>query len=87
MSNYIKIKETKLYLDNRIQISPLGMEYRLSAIKTNLQLAPKYIDKKYKYHWYYIFKYSDDSFFGFEFDYYDKFLQKLNHEQILKLLR
>ena len=87
MKNYIKIKTAKVYLDNRVQISPLGREYRLSAIKTNLQIAPKYIDREYKNHWYYIFKYDNDEFFAFEFDYYDKFLQKFNHEQTLKLLR
>ena len=86
MQNYIKVKENKLYLDNRVQISPLGREYRLSAIKTNLQVAPKYIDKEYRHHWYYIFKYDNDEFFCFEFDYYDKFLQKFNHEQTLKWL-
>ena len=87
MKNYIKIKTAKVYLDNRTQISPLGREYRLSAIKTNLQVAQKYIDKEYKHHWYYIFKYDNDEFFCFEFDYYDKFLQKFNHLDTLKLLR
>lgn len=87
MKNYIKIKTAKIYLDNRIQISPLGREYRLSAIKTNLQVAPKYIDKDYRHHWIYIFKYENDEFFAFEFDYYDKFLQKLDHNEVLLILK
>lgn len=86
--NYIKIKQTKIYLDNRIQISPHGREFRMSAIRMNNQIPKKYIDDVgYRNHWYYIFKYDNDEFFAFEFDYYDKFLQKFNHEQTLKLLK
>lgn len=85
--NYIKIKTAKVYLDNRTQISPLGREYRLSAIKKDLQVAPKYIDKEYKHHWYYIFKYDNDEFFCFEFDYNDKFHRKLNHSEVLLILK
>ena len=86
--NYIKIKTAKVYLDNRIQISPHGREFRMSAIRMNNQIHKKYIeDVGYRNHWFYIFKYSDDSFFGFEFDYYDKYLQKLDHENVIKLLK
>ena len=86
--NYIKIKTAKVYLDNRTQISPHGREFRMSAIRMNNQIPKKYIDDVgYKNHWYYIFKYDNDEFFCFEFDYYDNFLQKFNHEQTLKLLR
>jgi hypothetical protein len=85
--NYIKIKETKIYLDDRIQTSPLGREYRLSAIKMNNERPPKYIDKEYRKYYYYVFKYSDDSFFGFEFDYTDSFVRKLDHIETLSIMK
>lgn len=52
---------------------------RLSAISKNLQVPAKWIDKVLKYHWIYTFRYLDkqDGFVSFEFDYNDKFLQKL----------
>ena len=85
--NFIKIKETKIYLDDRIQTSPLGKQYRLSAIKMNNERPPKYIDKEYRKYYYYVFKYSDDSFFGFEFDYNNKFHRKLDHNEVLLILK
>lgn len=87
MKNYIKIKDTKIYLDDRIQVSPLGREFRLSAIKANLKIPAKYLDKEYKNHYFYIFKYLDDSLFGFEFDYLDKFYRKLDHNETLNILK
>jgi hypothetical protein len=70
------------------KLSKLGRPYRLSAIVKNLQVASKWINKVEHWHWYYFFIYTDDnSFFGFEFDYYDKFVQKFNHEQSLKLFK
>jgi hypothetical protein len=85
--NYIKIKETKIYLDDRIQTSPLGREYRLSAIKANLKLPAKYLNKEDKNPYCYVFMYSDDSFFGFEFDYNNKFHRKLDHNEVLLILK
>jgi hypothetical protein len=87
MKNYIKVKDVKLYLDDRIQVSPLGKQYRLSAIKANLKLPAKYLNKEYKNHYFYIFKYSDDSFFGFEFDYTDSFVRKLDHNETLSIIK
>jgi hypothetical protein len=43
MKNYIKIKETKIYLDDRIQTSPLGREFRLSSIQKDLQSPSKWL--------------------------------------------
>ncbi len=69
------------------QLSKLGRPYRLSAIAKNLQVASKWINRVDCWHWYYVFVYTDDnSFFGFEFDYYDKFVQKFNHEATRKIL-
>jgi hypothetical protein len=85
--NFIKIKNTKIYLDDRTQTSPLGREFRLSAIKANLKLPAKYLNKVYKNHYFYIFKYSDDIFFGFEFDYLDKFYRKLDHNETLSIMK
>jgi len=77
-----------LNLTSTPQLSKLGRPYRLSAIVKNLQVPSKWINRVEHWHWYYVFVYTDDnSFFGFEFDYYDKFVQKFNHEQSLKLFK
>jgi hypothetical protein len=77
-----------LNLTSTPQLSKLGRPYRLSAIAKNLQVPSKWINRVEHWHWYYVFIYTDDnSFFGFEFDYYDKFVQKFNHEQSLKLFK
>jgi hypothetical protein len=69
------------------QLSKLGRPYRLSAIAKNLQVPSKWINRVDCWHWYYVFVYTDDnSFFGFEFDYNDKFVQKFNHEETRKIL-
>ena len=82
------MKPTDLNLTFTPQLSKLGRPYRLSAIAKNLQVPSKWIDRVDCWHWYYIFIYTDDnSFFGFEFDYNDKFVQKFNHEQSLKLFK
>ena len=82
------MKPTDLNLSFTPQLSKLGRPYRLSAIAKNLQVPSKWIDRVDCWHWYYIFIYTDDnSFFGFEFDYNDKFVQKFNHEQSLKLFK
>jgi hypothetical protein len=82
------MKPTELNLTFTPQLSKLGRPYRLSAIAKNLQVPSKWIDRVDCSHWYYVFIYTDDnSFFGFEFDYYDKSVQKFNHEQSLKLFK
>ena len=82
------MKPTDLNLTFTPQLSKLGRPYRLSAIAKNLQVPSKWIDRVDCWHWYYVFIYTDDnSFFGFEFDYNDKFVQKFNHEQSLKLFK
>ena len=82
------MKPTDLNLSFTPQLSKLGRPYRLSAIAKNLQVPSKWIDRVDCWHWYYVFIYTDDnSFFGFEFDYNDKFVQKFNHEQSLKLFK
>ena len=82
------MKPTDLNLTSTPQLSKLGRPYRLSAIAKNLQVPSKWIDRVDCWHWYYVFVYTDDnSFFGFEFDYNDKYLQKFNHEQSLKLFK
>jgi hypothetical protein len=76
--NFIKIKETKIYIDDRIQTSPLGLEYRLSSIQKDLQSPSKWLGGVECWCWIYRFRYLDtDGFFGFYFDYNNKFLYKL----------
>lgn len=82
------MKPTELNLTFTPQLSKLHRPYRLSAIAKNLQVPSKWINKVDCWHWYYVFIYTDDnSFFGFEFDYNDKFVQKLTHEQSLNLFK
>jgi len=71
-------KNIKLYLTFEQQISPNGRPIRLSGIAKNLQVAEKFIEKSFKNHWIYTFKYLDayDEFVSFEFDYNNKFLHK-----------
>jgi hypothetical protein len=68
-----------LNLNFETQISPSGRPIRLSAISKNLQVPEKWINNTIKWHWIYTFRYLDkqDGFVSFEFDYNDKFLQKL----------
>ncbi len=82
------MKPTDLNLTSTPQLSKLGRPYRLSAIMKNLQVPSKWIDRVDCWHWFYVFIYKDDnSFFGFEFDYNDKFVRKCNHEQSLNLFK
>jgi hypothetical protein len=82
------MKPTDLNLSSTPQLSKLGRLYRLSGIAKNLQVPSKWIDRVECWHFYYIFKYIDDnSFFGFEFDYYDKLVKKLTQEESLKLFK
>ena len=75
----ITLNKLKLNLDFEPQLSPSGRLIRLSGIGKNLQVPEKYINKAYKNHWIYTFRYLDeqDGFVSFEFDYNDKFLHKL----------
>lgn len=78
----------QLNLTQTPQLSKLNRPYRLSAIAKNSQLSSKWIDKVEHWHFYYTFKYTDDNtFFGFEFDYNDKLVRKLNHNETLKLFK
>ena len=82
------MKPTDLNLTFTPQLSKLGRPYRLSAIAKNLQVPSKYVNRVDCWHWYFVFVYTDDnSFFGFEFDYYDKLVKKLTHEESLKLFK
>jgi hypothetical protein len=81
------MKPFELNLSITPQLSKLGRPYRLSAIVKNLQVSCKWINKVEHWHWFYVFVYTDDnSFFGFEFDYQDNFVQKFNHEGTRKIL-
>jgi hypothetical protein len=75
----IFLNKLKLNLDFNPQTSPSGRPIRLSGIGKNLQVSEKYINKGYKNHWIYTFRYLDeqDGFVSFEFDFNDKFLHKL----------
>jgi hypothetical protein len=82
------MKPTDLNLTSTPQLSKLGRPYRLSAIAKNLQVPSKYVNRVDCWYWYYVFIYTDDnSFFGFEFDYNDKFVQKFNHQESLNLFK
>jgi hypothetical protein len=81
------MKPSELNLSITPKLSKLGRPYRLSAIAKNLKMSSKWINKLEHWHWYYFFIYTDDnSFFGFEFDYQDNFVQKFNHEGTRKIL-
>jgi hypothetical protein len=81
------MKPTDLNLSITPELSKLGRQYRLLSIAKNLQVASKWINKVEHWHWYYFFIYTDDnSFFGFEFDYNDNFVQKFNDEGTRKIL-
>jgi hypothetical protein len=76
--NFIKIKETKIYLDDRIQTSPLGREFRFSSIQKDLKKPSKWINGMECWCWIYKFRYLDtNEFFGFYFMYENKFSNKI----------
>jgi hypothetical protein len=81
--NAIFLNKIKLNLNFETQLSPSGRPIRLSAISKNLKVPAKWVKENnknvLKYHWIYTFRYIDDQdgFVSFEFDYNDKFLQKL----------
>jgi hypothetical protein len=78
--NFIKIKETKIYLDDRIQVSKKGNRFRLSSIEMDCKVPKKWNNdlNKFTNCWIYRFRYLDtDGFFAFYFDYNNKFLYKL----------
>lgn len=79
------MKPTDLNLTATPKLSKLNRLYRLSAIAKNGQMPSKWINKVEHWHWFFIFIYTDDnSFFGFEFDYNDKLVRKLTHEECIK---
>jgi hypothetical protein len=81
------MKPSELNLSITPKLSKLGRPYRLLSIAKNLQVPSKWINRVDCWHWFYVFIYTDDnSFFGFEFDYYDKFVQKFNHDGTRKIL-
>jgi len=71
----------KLHLTFDEQISPNGRPIRLSGIAKNLQVPEKYINKSFKNHWIYTFRFldKDDEFISFEFDYNDKFTKVIKY--------
>ena len=71
----IKIKNKILYLNFEPQLSTLGEPIRLSGIAKNAKVPEKYVNKKYRNHWIYTFRYiGTDKFISFEFDYLDNFV-------------
>lgn len=74
----LTVGKTKIILNFETQVSTLGREFRYSGIRKNTLQPDKYINGSYKSHWIYGFIYLDDgSMFELEFDYYNKFYQKL----------
>jgi len=75
----ININGFKLNLNFDNQISKNGKEIRLSGIAKNCKMPEKWINKVFKNHWIYTFRYvGTDKFVSFEFDYYDKFIGIVN---------
>jgi hypothetical protein len=71
----ININGFKLNLNFEPQLSKNGKEIRLSGISKNCQVPKKWIDKSYKNHWIYTFRYiGTENFVSFEFDYYGFFV-------------
>jgi hypothetical protein len=67
-SECINFKGVEFWLDQRIQLTPLGKEIRYSGIRINDDMPNKYG----KYHWIYTFIYLDGSgLLEFEIDYND----------------
>lgn len=77
-SNFIKVKDNKLYLDNRIQISPLGREFRFTRIEKDLKKPSKWLGGIECWCWIYTFIYLDtNQLFGFYYEYNNQFSHKL----------
>lgn len=75
---YLTIKNQRIGLHFNPQVGKNGREFRYVGIRKNLQLPEKWINKTLKWHWIYSFIYLDnEQVFELEFDYNDKFLQKL----------
>lgn len=75
MIQTLNIKGLILNLNFEIQTSPQGRPIRLSGVAKNTKVSQKYIDKMYRSHWIYTFRFLDkDDFISFEFDYYNKFI-------------
>lgn len=79
MIQTLNINGFKLNINFETQLSKNGQEIRLSGIAKNCTLPEKYVDKTYKNHWIYTFRYiGTDNFVSFEFDYYGKFVGIVN---------
>lgn len=77
-SESILIKKTRLYLNREPQPTPSGRQIIYSACSMNAQIPAKYINREYKHHWIYSFKYIDnDTFVHFEFDYNNQYIGKV----------
>lgn len=68
-------KNNKIYTDLRTQTSPQGHEFKLSSIRKDLTKPEKWVNGVVKWHWIYLFYYSDGKGFEVELDYNDKFVQ------------
>ncbi len=69
----ITFQKRDYWLDQRIQLTPLGKEIRYSGIRKNEDMPDKYG----KHHWIYTFIYLDESgLVEFECDYNDKISKK-----------
>ncbi len=72
-----KINVNGFYLNLNLETQPSknGKLIRLSAIGKITTKPQKYIDKMYRSHWYYEFRYvGTETFVKFEFDYFNKFV-------------
>jgi hypothetical protein len=85
--HYITVNSQRIKLDIiNPQTGSLGKEFRLSQIKTDLSVAPKFINKSWKYCYWVIFIYLEtNEEFAFYFDFYDKYLHSLNNKEVKKL--
>lgn len=72
----IKIENQKFVLNRSYQIYN-NKSIIYSACSMNAQIPAKYINREYKHHWIYSFKYiDDDTFVHFEFDYNGVYIGK-----------
>jgi len=69
-------KDKVIFIDDRIQVSNLGREFRLVGCKKVGTIAEKYLQGVWKSYWRYSFIYLDTSqIFEVEIDYFNKFTQ------------
>ena len=76
-NEFIKVKDTKIYLNNEIQYSKSKRQFKYVGTKRKATLPEKYINGGYKSHWLYAIRYIDtDETVLFEFGYEDQFVGK-----------